>query len=54
MLGEWVTRGVGAGVTIFCAVFTVAVIAAVLLGLLGIGVRILKEVDDENEKRRTY
>lgn len=51
MFAEWVTHGVRVGIEICTATLTVGVIARVLLGLLGLGAKILKETDDENEKR---
>lgn len=54
MFAEWVTHGVRIGVEIFTATFTVAVIAGLVLGLLGLGAKILKEADNENEKRNRF
>jgi len=54
MFAQWVTNGVGIGVTIFFAVFTVMALAAVILGLLGLGVKAMKEADDANERPRRY
>ena len=54
MFAQWVTNGVGIGVTIFFAVFTVLVLAAVILGMLGLGVKAMKEADDANERPRRY
>ena len=54
MFAQWVTNGVGIGVTIFFAALTVLALAAVILGMLGLGVKIMKEVDDENERPRRY
>lgn len=50
MFADWVTRGVGVGIEICAAAFTVIVVAGLILGLLGLGAKILKEVDDENER----
>ena len=54
MFAEWVTNGVAIGVTVFFAVITVLALAAVILGMLGLGIKAMKEADDANERPRRY
>lgn len=50
MFAEWVTQGVGIGIRIFAAAFTLIVILGVFLGFMGIGAWLVKELSDETEK----
>ena len=52
MIGEWVTRGAGIGISAFVAVFVFGVLALACLGFLALGAKALKEVDDVNEEDR--
>ena len=51
VFAEWVTQGVGIGIRIFAAAFTLIVILGVFIGFMGIGAWLGKELSDETEKR---
>ena len=46
MIGEWVTRGAGIGISAFVAVFVFGVLALACLGFLALGAKVLKEDED--------
>ena len=46
MFAEWVTEGAAFGVKAFVAVVVFALCCAAVVGLLGLGSRIIKEWDD--------
>ena len=52
MFATWVTNGVGIGVTIFFAVFTLLVLAGVVVGFLALGAKVFE--DDEKKNRMRY
>lgn len=45
MFGEWVTRGVGIGVTIFFSVFALLVCCGIVVGLCALFAGVLREDD---------
>lgn len=52
MIGEWVTRGAGIGISAFVAVIVFGVLALACLGFLALGAKVLKEDDNANEEGR--
>ena len=51
MFAQWVTTGVGIGVTIYFAAFTVAVLAGFSLAIVRAGVKVMKEADNAERRR---
>ncbi len=51
---EWVAEGAAFGIKAFFALIIFAMLCAAVVGLLGLGARLIKEADDanENEMRR--
>jgi hypothetical protein len=54
VFSDWVTAGAAFGVKAFAALAGFALICGALLGLLMLGVRIIKEADDANERERRH
>jgi len=50
MFADWVTHGAEIGTVAFFALFIFALYCAAVLAFIGLGAKVLKENDDENEK----
>lgn len=54
VFSDWVTEGAAFGVKAFAALAVFALICGALLGFVSLGVRIIKEADDANERERRH
>lgn len=50
MFAEWVTHGAEIGIVAFFAIAVFLMFCAAIVGLLGLGAKILEEVDDKDKK----
>ena len=50
MFAEWVTHGAEIGVVAFFAIAVFLMFCAAIIGLLGLGAKILEDVDDKGKK----